>query len=240
MTARFADLDGACVFVTGGGSGIGAAVVAGFAAQGAQVTYADLHPGDDGMGIACDVTDIAALHAAMDKAASAHGRLDVVVNMAANDLRQDARVVTPDDWDAITAINLKHYFFACQRAAHWMKDGGAIINYSSLSYIIGSPGMAPYVSANAGITGLTRALARDWGGHGIRVNAIAPGWVLTDKQLDKWATPDALAEMMDRQCLKRHLDPDDLVGPTLFLASDAAAMITSQVLIVDAGVGVTG
>lgn len=241
MTATFHDLEGASVFVTGGGSGIGAAVVQGFLAQGARVAYADLQPSDGtALGIACDVTDTDALHGAIDQAAEAHGGLDVVVNMAANDLREVAAEVTPASWDAMMDVNLKHYFFACQRAAHWMKDGGSIINYSSLTYMVGSGDMPTYTTANAGIMGMTRALAREWGTKGIRVNAIAPGWVLTDKQMDKWATPEALAAFMDKQCIKAHLTPDDLVGTTLFLASDTSRMMTSQVLVVDAGVRMTG
>ena len=121
-----------------------------------------------------------------------------------------------------------------------MGEKGAIINFSSTSYMIGGAGMAPYVAANAGIIGLTRSLAREWGPNGIRVNAIAPGWVLTEKQLKKWATPESLAAFLDRQCIKVHMQPQDVVAPVLFLASDASAMMTSQTMVVDAGVSMTG
>jgi NAD(P)-dependent dehydrogenase (short-subunit alcohol dehydrogenase family) len=115
-----------------------------------------------------------------------------------------------------------------------------IVNFSSISYMMGNGGYAAYTSANAGITGLTRSLARDFGPEKIRVNALAPGWVLTDKQLEKWATPEKLAAHLDRQCLKEHLKPRDIVDATLFLASDASRMMTGQLMAVDGGVVVSG
>lgn len=252
MTATYSDLADASIFITGGGGGIGAALTEAFLRQGARVAFvgrsdyaafADQMAQDTGnrpLFIRTDVTDITALHAAMDQAAKAHGPFKCVINNAANDLRMDAKTVTEAQWDQMIDVNLKHYFFACQQAAKLMAPAGSIINFSSISYMMGGAGMAPYVTSNAGITGMTRALAREWGPHGLRVNAIAPGWVLTSKQMDKWATPENLAAFMDLQCLKRHLEPEDITGTALFLASDASAMITSQVLVVDAGVVVTG
>ena len=117
---------------------------------------------------------------------------------------------------------------------------GAIINFSSISYMMGNAGYPAYTTANAGINGMTRSLAREFGPNAIRVNAIAPGWVLTEKQLDKWATPEALAAHMERQCLKEHLKPEDIVNTVLFLASDTSRMITGQMVAVDGGVVVTG
>ena len=252
MTATYPELDGASIFITGGGSGIGAALTEAFLRQNARVAFvgrSDYSAFADTMAAAtgnrplflrCDVTDIAALHDAMDRAAAAHGPFKCVVNNAANDQRMEAATVTPAQWDEMIDVNLKQYFFACQKAAALMGPSGSIVNFSSISYMMGGDGMAPYVTSNAGITGLTRALAREWGPRGLRVNAVAPGWVLTDKQLDKWATPDALAAFLDRQCLKRHLEPADIAGTVLFLASDAAAMMTSQVIVVDGGVALTG
>ena len=251
-TARFPDLEDATVFITGGGSGIGAALTAGFAAQGARVAFvgrSDYSAFAAELGqsarnaplfIQCDVTNTTALQAAMLQAVDHFGPLKVLVNNAANDLRMEALGVTEDDWQEMIDVNLKHYFFACQQAAQLMSDGGAIINFSSISYMFGAAGMAPYVTSNAGITGMTRALAREWGDKGIRVNALAPGWVLTEKQLDKWATPEGLEKYQAEQCIPQMMKPDDIVGPTLFLASDASAMMTSQVLVVDAGRVVTG
>ena len=254
MLAAYSDLNGASVFITGGGSGIGAALTEGFVAQGARVAFADIidasalcadleaRYGTAPLALRCDITDTAALCAAMEEAAAVHGPIRVLVNNAADDLRQDALKVTPADWDKSHDLNLKPYFFACQAAAPGMiaAGGGSIINFSSTSYMIGSPDMAPYVSANAGIMGLTRALAREWGPHRIRVNSVAPGWVMTDKQKAKWVTPEAIAAFMPRQCLQEMMQPEDVVGGVLFLASDASRMMTSQMLTIDAGLAVTG
>ncbi len=178
----------------------------------------------------------------MDDAAAAHGPIAVLVNGAANDQRMAAADVDVATWDDMIAVNLRHYFFASQKAYPAMAaaGGGSIVNFSSISYMIGSDGMNPYVTANAGILGMTRALAREWGPTGVRVNAIAPGWVLTEKQLDKWATPEALSAFLDRQCLKEHLVPQDIVGTVLFLASRTSRMLTGQTIVVDGGVAVTG
>ena len=239
LSAHHTDLYNASVFITGGGSGIGAALVAGFIAQGAKVAFADLIDNtghDDALFLPCDVTDIAALQAAMDQAADAHGTISILVNNAANDMRYAIADITPAIWDNQQDVNFKHYFFASQKAAAGMTNGGTIINLSSITYALGSEGMTPYVAANAGIMGLTRSMARELGPRGIRVNAVAPGWVLTDKQRTMWATKDSLDAFLDKQCLKQHILPEDIVGPVLFLASDAARMITGQTIAVDAGV----
>ncbi len=252
MTATFHDLKGASVFITGGGNGIGAALTDGFLAQGAKVTFvgrsdasdfvdemADKH-GQRPLFIQCDITDTGALQAAMDEAVATYGGMHALVNNAANDMRYDAMDITPQIWDDMQAVNFKAYFFACQKAAAVMSEGGSIINYSSITYLMGAAGMAPYVSANAGIMGMSRALAREWGPRGIRVNAIAPGWVFTDKQETKWATPEAKTAFLEKQCLKTFIQPADMVGGTLFLASDTSAMMTGQTLVIDAGVVGTG
>jgi galactose dehydrogenase len=164
------------------------------------------------------------------------------VNNAANDMRYRAEEVTEAIWDDMQAVNLRAYFFACQKAAAMMRaaGGGSIINFSSTSYMMGIAEMSAYIAANAGITGMTRSLAREWGPHGIRVNALAPGWVLTDKQLEKWVTPEGLQAHLDRQCLKTPMQPEDVLGGALFLASDISRMMTGQTLVIDAGVVVTG
>lgn len=252
MSATFHDLKGASVIVTGGGSGIGAALTEGFVAQGAKVTFldrddygsfaSDLAAKYDNtpLFIQCDVTDTAALQAAIAKAASTHGPIRALVNNAANDQRMVADDVTLAQWDEMIDVNLKHYFFASQAAAkHMDPEGGSIINFSSGSVHMGAAGMAPYVTSNAGIMGMSRALAREWGPRKIRVNSIAPGWILTEKQLEKWATPEGLQNHLNTQCLKTHMKPDDLVGTVLFLASDISKMLTSQCLTVDAGVNAT-
>ncbi|MGB3408994.1 MAG: SDR family oxidoreductase [Jannaschia sp.] len=250
----FSDLSGASVFITGGGSGIGAALTEGFLRQGAQVAFigrsdatgfvADMETatGRTPLFIRGDITDVAELRAAMDRAADAHGPITRLVNNAANDLRHATPNVDEAFWDWSIAINLKAYFFACQHAVRGMQavGYGHIVNFSSISYMMGNAGYAIYTSANAGITGLTRSLAREFGTDRIRVNALAPGWVLTQKQLDKWADPESLAAHLDRQCLKEHLAPEDIVTPTLFLSSSASRMMTGQVMVVDGGVVVTG
>ena len=251
MTATFHDLKGASVFITGGGSGIGAALTEGFVAQGAKVAFvgrsdasafcdrvAQEH-GTRPLFIQCDITDISALEAAMDRAAGAHGPLGVLINNAADDMRYEADKVTPEIWDSQQAINLRAYFFACRKAASGMQNGGSIINFSSITFMLGAAGMVPYVTANAGIVGMTRALAREWGPRNIRVNAIAPGWVFTEKQETKWATRESKKAFLEKQCLQSYMQPQDMVGGALFLASDTSAMMTGQTMTIDAGV-VTG
>lgn len=252
--ARYPDLEGASVLVTGGGSGIGAALVEGFAAQGSRVALLDLRDsaglaaavaertGAPVLAIACDITDTPSLEAAMDRAARAHGPVRVLVNNAADDTRRAALETTEAQWDAGMAVNLRAQFLAARRAAPGMiaAGGGAIVNLTSISYMMGQGGYPAYVSAKAGITGLTRGLAREWGPHGIRVNALAPGWVLTDRQRELWVTPESLAAHVARQCLKLEIVPQDMVGPALFLASRESRVVTGQVLVADAGVVVTG
>ncbi|MGV6848168.1 MAG: SDR family NAD(P)-dependent oxidoreductase [Marinibacterium sp.] len=251
--ATFHDLDGASVFITGGGSGVGASLTDGFLAQGANVAFigrSDASAFVDEMRakhgraplfLQGDMTDTELLHETMAKAAEAHGPLNVLVNNAANDKRHGLEETTTEFWDWMIEVNLKAYFFACQQAARQMAAaGGSIINFSSISYMMGNAGYPIYTTANAGITGMTRSLARELGPKNIRVNALAPGWVLTQKQLDMWATPEDLAAHMDRQCLKEHLSPEDMIAPTLFLASQASRAMTGQCMVVDGGVVTTG
>ena len=254
MTATFHDLKGKSVFITGGGSGIGAFLTEGFLAQGAKVAFVqrsdssafcddmEAKHGNRPLFIACDITDIEALKSALGQAADTHGAIDVLVNNAANDKRHETGDVTEEFYDWMMAINLKAYFFACQAVMPGMqaKGGGSIINFSSISYMMGNAGYPLYTSANSGINGMTRSLAREFGPDRIRVNAIAPGWVLTDKQKEMWVTPEALEAHLSRQCLKETLAPEDIVGATLFLASDASKMMTGQAMVVDGGVVVTG
>ena len=254
QTATFHDLKGKSVYITGGGSGIGAALTDGFLAQGAKIAFigrsdasgfvaemADKH-GTAPLFIQGDITETASLQASITQAAKAHGPLDVLVSNAANDHRHDWRELTPEDWDSLQSVNLKAYFFAAQTAGRMMeaRGAGSIINFSSISYLMGNAGYPAYTSANAAITSLSRTMARELGPAGVRVNALAPGWVLTEKQLEKWATPEDLAAHLARQCLKTHLMPQDIVDAVLFLASDASRMMTGQCMVVDGGVVGTG
>ncbi|MGR3541217.1 MAG: SDR family NAD(P)-dependent oxidoreductase [Hasllibacter sp.] len=254
MTATYPDLKGKSVFVTGGGSGIGAALTEGFLRQGARVAFCQRRDGaafaDEMEGatgnrplfLQCDLTDTAALKATLAAAADAHGPIGVLVNNAANDQRHTLDEVDEALWDWMIAINLKAYLFACQAVAPGMRaaGGGSIVNFSSISYMMWNAGYPIYTAANAGINGLSRSLARELGPDRIRVNALMPGWVLTEKQMDKWATPEGLAAHAERMCLPDHLSPEDIVGGTLFLASDASRAMTGQALVIDGGVVVTG
>ncbi|MEO0693256.1 MAG: SDR family oxidoreductase, partial [Pseudomonadota bacterium] len=227
--ATFPDLHGASVFITGGGSGIGASLTDGFMAQGAKVAFvqrseatafvdemAEKH-GAAPLYMPCDITDIARLKGCIAQATEAHGPVTVLVNNAANDKRHTTEEVTEEFWDWSQAINLKAYFFACQAVVDGMRSagGGSIINFSSISYMMGNAGYPAYTTANSGINGMTRSLAREFGPDRIRVNALAPGWVLTQKQKDMWVTEEGLAAHLDRQCLKDTLDPQDIVGGCL-------------------------
>ena len=254
LQATFHDLKDASVFITGGGSGIGASLTEGFLRQGAKVAFVQRSDStafcdemEEAIGrrplfIPCDITDTAALKAAVDQAAAAHGPVTVLVNNAANDKRHDTLATDEAFWDWSMAINLKAYFYAAQAVVPGMQSegGGSIINFSSISYMMGNAGYPLYVTANSGINGMTRALAREFGPDRIRVNALAPGWVLTQKQKDLWVTPDGLAAHLDRQCLKDTLAPEDVVVGVLFLASSVSKMMTGQALVIDGGVVVTG
>lgn len=250
----YPDLNGASVFITGGGSGIGAVLTEGFLRQGAKVAFVQRSDATDFVAemteatgntplfLQCDITDVARLKVCIDEASDAHGPVTVLINNAANDKRHTTEEVTEEFWDWSQAINLKSYFFACQAVIDGMRaaGGGSIINTTSISYMMGNSGYPAYTTANSGINGMTRSLAREFGPDGIRVNALAPGWVLTDKQLEMWTTPEALDEHMSKMCLKRHLNPEDIVGPMLFLASSASRAMTGQAMVVDGGVVVTG
>jgi NAD(P)-dependent dehydrogenase (short-subunit alcohol dehydrogenase family) len=254
FSATFHDLAGKSVFISGGGSGIGEYLTEGFLAQGAKVAFvqrSDATPlcdrlektyGTRPLFIRCDVTDIAALQAAIGQAAAAHGAVTVLVNNAAWDNRHPLEGFSVEEWDYMQAVNIRHHFFAIQAVAPGMKaaGGGTIINYSSISYMMGNGGYAAYTSAKAGITGLTRGLARDLGPDNIRINALMPGWVLTDRQRELWANPEDLKRHLDRQCLNVEIPPEAMVEPTLFLASAASTVMTGQALVVDGGVVVTG
>jgi len=254
MTATYPDLNGASVFITGGGSGIGAALTEGFLRQGAKVAFVqrsdasafvdemEKATGNRPMFIKCDITDVPVLQGAIAQAASAHGPITTLVNNAANDKRHTTAEVTEEFYTWMMDINLKAYFFTAQAVVEGMKaaGGGSIINFSSISYMMGNAGYPLYTAANSAINGLSRSLAREFGPDRIRVNALAPGWVLTQKQKDLWVTPEGLAAHLDRQCLKETLAPEDIVGGVLFLASNSSKMMTGQALVIDGGVAVTG
>ena len=250
----YPDLRGASVFITGGGSGIGATLTEGFLRQGAKVAFCQRSDatafcdemqaatGNRPLFLPCDITDVAALQATIAQAAERNGPITVLVNNAANDQRHETLKTDEAFWDWSIAINLKAYFFAAQAVIPGMQaaGGGSIINFTSISYMFGAAGYPVYTTANSGINGMTRTLAREFGPDRIRVNALAPGWVLTQKQKDLWVTPEGLAAHLDRQCLKDTLEPLDVLGGVLFLASNTSKMMTGQAMVIDGGVVVTG
>lgn len=248
--AIYPDLKDKVVLITGGGSGIGEAIVRRFAAQGARTAFIDIKTEDSralvaeliGAGGRChfeqaDLTDIGALRAAIGRIRAAFGPIQILINNAAHDQRHPTAEVTPEFWDDRIAVNLKHQFFAAQAVLPDMvaAGSGAIINFGSTSWMAGQGGMAAYTAAKSGVLGLTRSLARDYGPHNIRVNAIAPGWIMTQRQIDLWLTPEGEDELMRRQCLKRHLLPDEIARATLFFASEEASACTGQHYVVDGG-----
>jgi NAD(P)-dependent dehydrogenase (short-subunit alcohol dehydrogenase family) len=250
-SASYPSLEGRVVFVTGGGSGIGASIVEHFCAQGSRVAFVDIERTAsetlvDTIGrrgqpapvfLPCDVRDVAALRAALAQVRDRLGPIRVLINNAAHDERHAIERVTPEYWDDRFAVNLRHQFFAAQAVAPDMATagGGAIVNFGSTSWLVGQGGMPAYLSAKAAIAGLTRALARDFGPMNIRVNCIVPGWIMTERQVRLWLTPDGEQELLRRQCLKRKLLPEDVARVVLFFASDDSGACTSQSYIVDGG-----
>lgn len=252
--ATFHDLKDASVFITGGGSGIGASLTDGFLAQGSKVAFigrsdatefvAEMEKkhGIAPLFIQGDITDTDVLRAAIEAAGAAHGPITALVNNAANDKRHWTHEVDEAFWEMMIAINLKAYFFASQAVIPQMKAAGfgSIINFSSISYMMGKEDYPIYTASNAGINGMSRSMAREFGPERIRVNALMPGWVLTPKQHELWVTEEGLAAHVAKQCLKDTLDPEDMINGVLFLASRASKMMTGQALVIDGGVVMTG
>ena len=231
--ASYPSLEDRVVFVTGGGSGIGASVVEYLCAQRARVAFVDIQrEASDAL-----VARIAALRAAIAQVEARLGAVRVLVNNAAHDERHAIEAVTPEYWDDRFAVNLRHQFFATQAVVPGMAaaGGGSIINFGSTSWLVGQGGMPAYLSAKAAVAGLTRALARDLGPRKIRVNSIVPGWIMTERQISLWLTPEGEEELMRRQCLKRRLVPEDIARVVLFLAADDSDACTNQSYVVDGG-----
>ncbi len=249
--ARYPSLEGRVVFITGGGSGIGESLVEHFCAQGAKVTFVDIAeeashalvhritarglPAPDF--IRCDLRQIEELRAAVAATRGRHGPIQVLCNNAGNDDRHRTKDVTVEYWDDRMAVNLRPQFFAAQAVRDQMREagGGSIINFGSITWMVGDPDCPAYVTAKAAITGLTRALARELGPEKIRVNCMIPGWVMTERQMRLWLTPEGERQIDDRQCLKERVYPADIARMALFLAADDSRMCTSQHFIVDGG-----
>ncbi len=249
---QYASLQDRVVFISGGSSGIGAELVRAFAAQGAKVAFCGTKP-EGGKALideviaagqaapwyaACDVRDVAAYQALLTRVASEVGPVRVLVNNAGRDDRHKMEEVTSEFWDDRLALNLKHYFFAIQAVAPGMAQagGGSVINMGSVSWMRGRPNLAGYTTAKAGILGLTRTLARELGGRNIRVNALVPGAIVTERQTALHRDPLADQQFLDAQCLKVRLDSGHVARATLFLAADDSDGMTGQHVLVDAGI----
>ena len=248
--AHYPSLADRVVLITGGATGIGASFVEHFAAQHAKVGFLDINASEgvalaDRLGdsrhkpvfVPCDLTDIDALRKAVADLRGVLGPVGALVNNAANDQRQPIEDVTPEDYDASIAVNLRHQFFATQAVIDDMKaaGGGAIVNLGSISWMMKSANLPVYESAKAAVHGMTRGLARDLGPHRIRVNTLAPGWVMTEKQKRLWLDDAGRRAIKEGQCLDGELLPHDIARMALFLCADDSAMITAQQFIVDGG-----
>lgn len=239
------------VLITGGASGIGRSFVVQFAAQGAKVAFIDIDEkgaretqdlarasgGNEPVFVACDVSDADKLKSSVEDVAHRLGGLDVLIANAANDARHDTGTLTSAAWDRCMAINLKHQFFAIQGALPALKaaGGGSIICLGSISWLNNTTGMPAYITAKAGVHGLVRTLARQLGPHAIRVNALLPGWTMTDKQRNEVLKPGDEETIAREQCLPGFVMPDDIARMALFLAADDSRMCTQQAFVVDGG-----
>ena len=245
--ASYPSLRGRVAFVSGGASGLGAEFVRQLAGQGAKVSFIDIDVErgrelvaelrDAAHFVPCDVRDVGALRAAIARSADELGPIRVLVNNAADDRRYPVEEVDVVLWDDLTAVNVRHHFFAAQAVAPMMREagGGSIINVGSISAHIDVLELSAYITAKAGIEGLTHTLAREFGPWNIRVNCIIPGWIMTQRQLDNWITPEAAASIDSNQCLPQRLYPDDVARLLLWLAADDSRSCTGQNWIVDGG-----
>ena len=250
-SAIYSSLDGKVVLVTGGASGIGEAIVEAFVAQKSRVLFCDVQDDVAQTLIArlrqpeyvppqyfhCDLTNIEELQQTLDRVLRSVPAIDVLVNNAGNDKRHNIEEVTPDFWDWCIQINLKHQFFMAQAVLPGMRKAkrGAIINMGSIAWMIPSTGVPVYATAKAAIVGLTRTLAHEVGGEGIRVNCVLPGAIFTERQRRLWLTDDYKKEILNRQALKTEIQPADVAKLVLFLASDESLAITNQSFVIDAG-----
>lgn len=250
MSAIYPSLAGKRVVITGGGSGIGAAMVEAFTRQGAKVFFLDIAD-SEGRALQsklsdaanppvfhrCDLTDIREVQASFAAIEASVGPVNVLINNAANDDRHDIGAVTTEYWDQRIAVNLRHQFFCAQAVASGMRAAGdgVILNLGSISWHLGLADLSIYMTAKAGIEGLTRGLARDLGRFNIRVNCIVPGAVRTPRQMKLWQSPESEAKVVEAQCLQQRIDPVHVAAMALFLASDDAARCSGREYYVDAG-----
>ena len=251
MKVKYFDLENKRVFITGGGSGIGASIVEHFCEQRSEVYFVDINDDESNKLINlidkkkfkipkyfnCDLTDIGKLQSVISKINSENGSIDVVVNNAANDQRHTTDEVDEEYWDNRMAVNLKHFFFTIKAVKDGMikKGCGSIVNLGSVSWMMGEGDKVGYETAKSAIVGLTRSFARELGPHNIRSNSIIPGSIATERQIKNWLTPKYKKSILEKQCLKRQLKPEDVASMVLYLSSDVSSGCTKQNFIVDAG-----
>jgi len=248
--ASYPSLRDKVVLVTGGASGIGAGIVEAFVRQHAKVAFVDIDVAAGAALVArladaahapvflpCNLLDIAALRGAIEAVRQRLGAIGVLVNNAANDERHEVDAVTPESWDRTQNVNLRHQFFAAQAVRPQMRElgGGAIVNFSSIAWMSGMQRAIGYTTAKAAVIGLTRSLAAEFGGDNIRVNAIAPGAVMTERQLRLWHTEASTTAIVAKQALHARVVESDIAAAVLFLCADDSRLITKQCLTVDAG-----
>jgi len=258
---RYSSLQNKVVFITGGATGIGAALVEAFVAQASQVAFVDIDKEAANtlieiltaknaaakslqekeikvpLFIECDVSNTQQIKHAIAEVQKALGDIDILINNAANDQRYSTVEIDEQEWMSSLSINLHPAFFTAQAVLPMMQKNGAgvILNISSINVKFAPENLVSYITAKAGLIGMTKALAKDFGVHSIRVNAILPGWVATPKQLEKWLTPEEEKKLVNRMCIKKRLAAHDVAALALFLAADDAAMITAQEFVVDGG-----
>ena len=249
--ATYPSLKDKIVLITGGASGIGETIVENFLQQESKVIFFDKEK-ELGLKLVsrlnnykykaifkeCDLINIDDLKSKINEIRKEVGLISILINNAANDERHDIDSVTPEYWDNRMNVNLRHYFFTIQSVYKDMKKlgKGTVVNIGSFSWMLGQGGMPGYTTAKSAVAGLTRTLARDLGVYNIRVNCVVPGWIITDRQRKLWLTPEKEKDQIERQCIKRMLEPDDIAKPVLFFASDQSSGCTAQNYVVDGGV----
>ena len=252
MKVEYSDLKKKRIFITGGGSGIGASIVELFCEQGADVFFIDINIKESHKliknikskkikaptFIECNLLNIKKLQSIIKKIISTKGPIDILVNSAANDNRHTTDQVNEKYWENRMNINLKHYFFASQSVIKAMirNKGGSIINLSSVSWMLGEGDKVIYETAKSAVMGLTRSFAQEFGKYNIRVNSVTPGSIATERQIKHWLTPKYKKLILEKQALKRQLKPKDVATMILFLGSEQSSGCTKQNFIVDGGI----
>ena len=252
MQVKYYDLENKNVFVSGGGSGIGASIVEHFCEQGSNVFFVDIDLSESEKliktitekkfkkpnFIECDLLDIKKLNSIISKIIDDNGPIDILINNAANDQRHTTDDVDEEYWDNRMGINLKHFFFTIKAVKDGMikKGSGSIVNLGSVAWMLGEGDKVAYETAKSAVVGLTRSSAKELGKHNIRANSVVPGSIATERQIKHWLTPEYKKWLLDKQCLKRQLKPSDVSSLVLYLASDVSSGCTKQNFIVDAGI----